>query len=119
LHIGAGGIPGGVQFAGIVAAGEYRFNVVVPALPDGGQPVTADIGGVAAQPGLSMPIQNRTLPWVFMPAIACFARYFAGPDADMLVLASPHGQSIACVRISVRSNANEPRRQSYSNRQQS
>jgi uncharacterized protein (TIGR03437 family) len=58
LHIRIGGVPVTVQFAGIVAPGEYQFNVVVPALPDGDQPVTADIGGVATQSGLSIPIRN-------------------------------------------------------------
>lgn len=58
LHIRIGGVPASVQFAGMVAAGEYQFNIVVPALPDGDQPVTADIGGVATQSGLSIPIGN-------------------------------------------------------------
>jgi uncharacterized protein (TIGR03437 family) len=58
LHIRIGGVPVNVQFAGIVLAGEYQFNVVVPVLPDGDQPVTADIGGVATQSGLSIPIRN-------------------------------------------------------------
>jgi uncharacterized protein (TIGR03437 family) len=58
LHIRIGGIPAIVQYAGMVAAGEYQFNVLVPALTDGDQPLTADIGGVAAQPGLSIPVRN-------------------------------------------------------------
>jgi uncharacterized protein (TIGR03437 family) len=58
LHIRIGGVPVTVSYAGIVAPGEYQFNVVVPALPDGDQPITADIGGVATQPGLSIPIKN-------------------------------------------------------------
>jgi uncharacterized protein (TIGR03437 family) len=47
-----------VSYAGIVAPGEYQFNVVVPALPDGDQPITADIGGVFTQQGMSIPIKN-------------------------------------------------------------
>jgi uncharacterized protein (TIGR03437 family) len=58
LHVRIGGVPVTVQFAGIVAAGEYQFNLVVPALPGGDQLLTADIGGVATQPGLSIPIGN-------------------------------------------------------------
>jgi uncharacterized protein (TIGR03437 family) len=58
LHIRIGGIPAIVQYAGMVAAGEYQFNVVVPALTDGDQQLTADIGGIAAQPGLSIPVRN-------------------------------------------------------------
>jgi uncharacterized protein (TIGR03437 family) len=58
LHIRIGGVPAEVQFAGIVAAGEYQFNVVVPMLPDGDQSVLADIGGISSQPGLVIPIKN-------------------------------------------------------------
>src|SRR5471030_785137 len=58
LHIRIGGVPVTVSYAGIVAPGEYQFNVVVPALPDGDQPITADIGGVFTQQGMSIPIKN-------------------------------------------------------------
>jgi uncharacterized protein (TIGR03437 family) len=58
LHIRIGGVPVNVLYAGMVAAGEYQFNVVVPALADGDQPITADIGGVATQSGVSIPIKN-------------------------------------------------------------
>jgi uncharacterized protein (TIGR03437 family) len=58
LHIRVGGVPAEVRFAGIVAAGEYQFNVVIPALPDGDQPIVADIGGVSTQSGLLITVQN-------------------------------------------------------------
>jgi len=58
LHIRIGGVPATVQFAGLVVPGEYQINVVVPALPDGDQAITADIGGVFTQSGLSIPIKN-------------------------------------------------------------
>jgi uncharacterized protein (TIGR03437 family) len=58
LHIRIAGIPADVQFAGIVAAGEYQFNVVVPASSDGDQNIVADIGGVSSQPSLLIPIKN-------------------------------------------------------------
>lgn len=58
LHIRIGGVPATVQFAGIVAAGEFQFNVVIPALPDGDQPVVADIGGLTTQSGLSIAVKN-------------------------------------------------------------
>jgi uncharacterized protein (TIGR03437 family) len=43
-----GGITGitTVTFAGLVAPGEFQFNVVVPStLADGDQPITATYGG--------------------------------------------------------------------------
>jgi uncharacterized protein (TIGR03437 family) len=55
LQITIGGVVATVQFAGIVAAGEYQFNVVVPALPDGDQRIVATIGGMSTQSGLSIP----------------------------------------------------------------
>jgi uncharacterized protein (TIGR03437 family) len=58
LHFRIGGLAADVRFAGIVAAGEYQFNVVVPALPDGDQAVTADIGGVSTVPGILIPVKN-------------------------------------------------------------
>jgi uncharacterized protein (TIGR03437 family) len=58
LRLTIGGVPAAVQFAGIVAPGEYQFNVVVPALPDGDQPIVATIGGSSSQVRLSIPIKN-------------------------------------------------------------
>jgi uncharacterized protein (TIGR03437 family) len=48
IHIG--GIPATVTFAGLVAPGEYQFNVVVPlTTPDGNQPVAATLNGIPTQ----------------------------------------------------------------------
>jgi uncharacterized protein (TIGR03437 family) len=60
LRLTIGGVTATVQFAGIAAAavGEYQFNVVVPQLPDGDQPIVATIGGVSSQTGISVPIKN-------------------------------------------------------------
>lgn len=58
LHIRIGGVLASVQFAGIVAAGEYQFNVVVPALADGDQLLIADIAGLTTQSGLSIAVKN-------------------------------------------------------------
>jgi uncharacterized protein (TIGR03437 family) len=58
LHIRIGGVPATVEYAGIVAAGQYQFNVVIPVLPDGDQPIVADIGGVSTQSGLLITIKN-------------------------------------------------------------
>jgi uncharacterized protein (TIGR03437 family) len=43
-----GGISAQVQFAGVVAAGVYQINVVVPAAPSGDQPVQLAVGGSKA-----------------------------------------------------------------------
>ena len=58
LQISIGGVSALVQFAGIVVAGEYQFNVVVPLLPDGDQPVVATIGGANTQTGLFIAVKN-------------------------------------------------------------
>jgi uncharacterized protein (TIGR03437 family) len=58
LVVTIGGIPATVQFAGITAAGVYQFNVVVPQLANGDQPLLANINGVTSQTGLFIPIQN-------------------------------------------------------------
>jgi uncharacterized protein (TIGR03437 family) len=47
-----GGVPATVEFAGLVAPGEFQFNVVVPSsLANGDQPVTAMYNGLKTQPG--------------------------------------------------------------------
>jgi uncharacterized protein (TIGR03437 family) len=58
LQIRIGPVAVTVQFAGIVAAGEYQFNVVVPSLPNGDTPIVADIAGVSTQSGLLIAIGN-------------------------------------------------------------
>jgi len=58
LKITIGGITANVQFAGIVASGEYQFNVIVPVVPDGDQPIVATIGGQSSQLSLSIPVRN-------------------------------------------------------------
>jgi metallophosphoesterase (TIGR03768 family) len=47
-----------IQFAGLVAAGVYQFNIVVPPLPDGDAPVMAQIGGAGSLPGVWLPIRK-------------------------------------------------------------
>jgi uncharacterized protein (TIGR03437 family) len=47
-----GGVSATVAFAGLVAPGEFQFNVVVPpSLGDGDQPVTAKYNGLTTQAG--------------------------------------------------------------------
>ncbi len=53
-----GGITATVQFAGLVAPGEFQFNVVVPAsLSAGDHPVTVNYQGFASQPGVMISVQ--------------------------------------------------------------
>ena len=45
-----GGLTAAVTFAGLVAPGQFQFNVVVPqATPSGNQSVTASLGGITTQ----------------------------------------------------------------------
>jgi uncharacterized protein (TIGR03437 family) len=54
-----GGVTATVSFAGLVAAGEYQFNVAVPGtLADGDQPITASYGGQNTQAGTLITIQH-------------------------------------------------------------
>jgi uncharacterized protein (TIGR03437 family) len=58
LRITVGGAPATVQFAGIVASGEYQLNITVPTVNDGDQPIVATIGGVTSQTGLAIPVKK-------------------------------------------------------------
>jgi uncharacterized protein (TIGR03437 family) len=52
-----GGMTATVQFAGLVAPGQYQFNVVLPSsLPDGDQPITATYSGHTTQAGTLLTI---------------------------------------------------------------
>jgi len=54
-----GGKNATVQFAGLVAPGQFQFNVVVPAsLPNGDQPIVAAYGGLSTQAGTLITVQN-------------------------------------------------------------
>jgi uncharacterized protein (TIGR03437 family) len=54
-----GGITAAVQFAGLVAVGQYQFNVVVPSsLANGDQSITASYGGQTTQAGTLITIHN-------------------------------------------------------------
>jgi uncharacterized protein (TIGR03437 family) len=57
LQIGVGGVLAKILYAGLVAVGEYQFNIIVPDVPDGDQPITATIGCAITQPGLLIPVQ--------------------------------------------------------------
>jgi uncharacterized protein (DUF1800 family) len=62
LKVTIGGVAATVQFAGIVAAGEYQINVMVPPVPNGDQPILATIAGVGSQAGVSIPVLNPAGP---------------------------------------------------------
>ena len=54
-----GGVPATVSFAGLVAPGEFQFNLVVPSsLANGDQPVTAMYNGLKTQPGTLITVQQ-------------------------------------------------------------
>jgi uncharacterized protein (TIGR03437 family) len=54
-----GGVSATVSFAGLVAPGEFQFNVVVPSsLANGDQPVTAMYNGLKTQPGTLITVQQ-------------------------------------------------------------
>ena len=58
LSITIGDVPATMQYAGLVGPGEYQFNVVVPTLSDGDQPIVAAIGGSTSQSGVWVPVTN-------------------------------------------------------------
>jgi len=47
-----------VAWAGIVASGQFQFNVMVPEVPDGDQPVVAEVGGLRTQNNAYVTIQR-------------------------------------------------------------
>jgi uncharacterized protein (TIGR03437 family) len=54
-----GNIEAEVQFAGLVAPGEFQFNVLIPSnVPDGDQPLTATYDGLQTQSGVVITIQQ-------------------------------------------------------------
>jgi uncharacterized protein (TIGR03437 family) len=53
-----GGVVADVVWAGLVSPGLYQFNVTVPNVPDGDQPVLADIGGFPSQGNAFITVQK-------------------------------------------------------------
>jgi uncharacterized protein (TIGR03437 family) len=45
-----------VEFAGLVAVGEYQINIVMPNLPDGEYPVVIQYAGQSSQAGVIVPV---------------------------------------------------------------
>jgi uncharacterized protein (TIGR03437 family) len=52
-----GGVTANVQFSGIVSAGLYQFNVLVPNVPSGDQPLSATVNGIPAQSSVVLTVQ--------------------------------------------------------------
>jgi uncharacterized protein (TIGR03437 family) len=50
------GVPALVEFAGLVAVGQFQINIVVPALPPGEYPVVIRYNGKESQAGVLFPI---------------------------------------------------------------
>lgn len=51
-----GDTPATVQYAGLVAVGEFQLNIVVPSLPAGEYPITVQIAGKSSQSGVVLPV---------------------------------------------------------------
>jgi uncharacterized protein (TIGR03437 family) len=58
LQVLIGSLPATVQFAGIVGAGLYQLNVVVPGLPTGDASVVINVGGAQSPGQVFIPIQG-------------------------------------------------------------
>jgi uncharacterized protein (TIGR03437 family) len=52
-----GGVPATVQFAGLVAPGEYQFNILVPSVPSGDNLVVLNVNGLSTQPNAYLTVQ--------------------------------------------------------------
>src|ERR1035438_2936059 len=58
LHVTIGGQTATVQYAGMVAVGEYQINAIVPPLQDGDQTIIATISGANSQAGVPLSVHN-------------------------------------------------------------
>lgn len=57
VAIAIGGVSAEVSFAGLSAAGLYQFNLTVPNVASGDQPVQATADGASTQPGLVVAVE--------------------------------------------------------------
>jgi uncharacterized protein (TIGR03437 family) len=53
-----GGVTANVIFAGLILPGEFQFNVTIPAVGNGDQPITATYGGISTQSGALITIHK-------------------------------------------------------------
>lgn len=59
VHVRIGGVEASkVWWAGLVTPGLYQFNITVPEVPDGDQPVEIEFEGLRTQEGLYLPVQR-------------------------------------------------------------
>ena len=58
LRIRIAGIDCNIAFAGLVTPGVYQFNIVVPQVPDGDQPIVAELRGLLTRPDLLLTVQH-------------------------------------------------------------
>jgi uncharacterized protein (TIGR03437 family) len=58
LKVTVGGIAATVQYAGLVAPGEYQINLLVPPGANGDQAIVATISGASSQAAVFLPIEN-------------------------------------------------------------
>ena len=58
VQVTIGGQTASVQYAGLVQAGLYQFNVTVPAVANGDAALVATIGGVPSQKGVLLTVQQ-------------------------------------------------------------
>jgi len=57
LRVRIGGVDARIDYAGLISPGVYQFNVVVPQVAAGNQPVVAELRGLLTQSGLLLTIQ--------------------------------------------------------------
>ena len=58
LKVTVGGVPATLQYAGIVAPGEYQINLIVPPQSTGDQAIVLSIGGASSASSVDLPIEN-------------------------------------------------------------
>ena len=57
VTVTVGGQNAAVEFAGLVASGEFQINIVMPNLPSGEYPVVVKVAGQSSQAGVIIPVQ--------------------------------------------------------------
>jgi len=95
LSVRIGGMPATVEFAGLVGAGLYQFNVVVPNTFGGDQAVVAEIGGLSSQPNVFLTVAGDPQPVLTVAPTTLSFRFETGR-------AAPASQALS-VSSSVRS----------------